>query len=394
MLATLQDVDVAGRTVFVRVDFNVPLDGGRIADETRIRAHLPTIEALSDRRAKIVLASHLGRPKGAPDPALTLEPVAERLKALLGRTVRFIPAVAGPEVDAAVRTLREGEILLLENVRFHPGETKNDPELSAAWAAWTDVYVGDAFGSAHRAHASTVGIAERAPQAVAGLLMEREIRMLTRVLEAPERPFVAIVGGAKIKDKIGVLKNLLAKADAVLVGGGMANTLLFAEGASLGASLLEPEAVDVARALLDEARALGKPLMLPEDVVVADRFSADARTDVADARAVPDGWQALDIGPRTRERFREVILGAKTVVWNGPMGVFELPPFAEGTRAIAEAVAASGAMSVVGGGDSVAALNETGLKDRITHVSTGGGATLEFLEGKTLPGVAVLMRRP
>ncbi|CAM3355160.1 phosphoglycerate kinase [Hydrogenibacillus schlegelii] len=394
MLATLQDVDVAGRTVFVRVDFNVPLDGGRIADETRIRAHLPTIEALSDRRAKIVLASHLGRPKGAPDPALTLEPVAERLKALLGRTVRFIPAVAGPEVDAAVRTLREGEILLLENVRFHPGETKNDPELSAAWAAWTDVYVGDAFGSAHRAHASTVGIAERAPQAVAGLLMEREIRMLTRVLEAPERPFVAIVGGAKIKDKIGVLKNLLAKADAVLVGGGMANTLLFAEGASLGASLVEPEAVDVARALLDEARALGKPLMLPADVVVADRFSADARTDVADARAVPDGWQALDIGPRTRERFREVILGAKTVVWNGPMGVFELPPFAEGTRAIAEAVAASGAMSVVGGGDSVAALNETGLKDRITHVSTGGGATLEFLEGKTLPGVAVLMRRP
>ena len=387
---TIRDVDVRGRKVLVRVDFNVPLEDGRVADDTRIRAALPTIQYLLDHGAAVILMSHLGRPKGQPNPKYSLRPVAEHLSALLGKPVKFSPEPVGPQAEALARDLKPGEVLLLENTRFHPGERKNDPEFArqlAALAGPDGIFVNDAFGSAHRAHASVVGVAQYLP-AVAGFLMEKELDFLGRLLTAPERPFVAILGGAKISDKIGVIRSLLQKADKLLIGGGMANTFLKAQGYEVGDSLVEEEALEEAKALLAEGQ---DKLVLPVDAVIADRFAADAERKVVPVDQVPQGWRILDIGPETVARFKAELQGAKTVFWNGPMGVFEFPTFAEGTFAIARALAElEGAVTVIGGGDSVAAVKQAGVADKITHISTGGGASLEFVEGKELPGVAVL----
>lgn len=386
---TVRDIDVAERRVFVRVDFNVPLEGGRITDDHRIVAALPTITYLLDHKAAVILASHLGRPKG-PDPALRMDPIAARLGELLHRPVRKLDDCVGPAVEAAVSAMRPGDVVLLENLRFHPEEEANDPAFARALARLADVYVNDAFGTAHRAHASTVGIAAFLP-AVAGLLMERELTYLGKVLENPQRPLVVILGGKKVEDKIGVIRNLLRLAQTMLVGGGMCYTFLRAAGARIGASLCEEEKVDLARELMQEAARRDVRFMLPLDVVVAERVAADAPTQTVDARAIPDGWIGVDIGLRTVAAFGAAISGAATILWNGPMGIFEIPSFAEGTRAIAKAVAESCAESIVGGGDTAAAVERFGYADKITHVSTGGGASLEFMEGKTLPGVAVLM---
>ncbi|MCS7235484.1 MAG: phosphoglycerate kinase [Armatimonadota bacterium] len=389
-MRTIRDVDVAGRRVLVRVDFNVPLDEqGRVTDDRRIRESLPTVLDLVHRGAVVVLMSHLGRPGGRVVEELRMAPVGERLSQLLGRPVRVLPDCVGPEVEAAVAQMQPGEVALLENLRFHPGEEANDPEFAAALARLGDVYVNDAFGTAHRAHASTVGVARHLP-AVAGLLMEKEIRYLSRLLHNPEHPFVAVLGGKKVSDKIGVLHNLLERVDAVLVGGGMAYTFLKAAGYPVGRSVVEEDKVDLARALVERARARGVEFLLPEDVVVAERPAADAPRRVVPAHEIPEGWMGLDIGPATARRFTEVIRGARLVVWNGPMGVFEVEPFAEGTRAVAEAVTRCPGTKVVGGGDTAAAVEQFGLLERFDHVSTGGGATLEFLEGKELPGIRVL----
>jgi len=387
---TLRDVDVKGRRVLVRVDFNVPLEGGAVSDDTRIRAALPTIRHLIDAGAKTVLCSHLGRPKGKPDPAYTLAPVAVRLGELLDRAVRFAPDCVGAAVQDLVASMKPGDVLLLENLRFHAEEERNDPAFARALAALADVYVNDAFGSAHRAHASTAGVAAHLP-AVAGFLMERELDFLGRALADPVRPFVAILGGAKVSDKIAVIENLLGKVDALLVGGGMANTFLKAQGREIGKSLVENDKLGVAEKLLREA---GAKLVLPVDAVIADRFEAGAERRTVDVASVPPGWLILDIGPRTIATFTERLRGAKTVIWNGPMGVFEMAPFAAGTFAVARALAGlAGATTIVGGGDSAAAVEQAGVAEKITHVSTGGGASLEFLEGKELPGVAVLEDR-
>jgi phosphoglycerate kinase len=389
-MRTLDDLDVQGKRVLVRVDYNVPLDEhGRITDDTRIRATLPTIRALLDRGAAVVLMSHLGRPRGKPNPSMSLRPVAARLSELLGRPVKMLDDCVGPAVEAAVKALAPGEVALLENLRFHGEEEANDPAFARQLAALGDVYVNDAFGAAHRAHASTEGVARLLPSA-AGLLMQREVEALSRVLHQPEPPVVIILGGAKISDKIGVIRNLLGRANAILIGGGMANTFLKAQGREIGRSLVEPDKVAEARQLLDEAAARGVTLALPVDVVVAPQVSADAPRRTVPVDQVGADDLILDIGPRTVEAFRAHIAGAKTIVWNGPAGVFEVEPFAAGTRAIARAVADSGAFSLVGGGDSVAAIEQAGLADRISHVSTGGGAALEFLEGQALPGVKVL----
>jgi phosphoglycerate kinase len=386
---TIRDVELHGQRALVRVDFNVPLKNGKVVDDTRIRAALPTLQYLSQHGASIALCSHLGRPKEGPDPQYSLAPVAAHLESLIGRPVQFVGTLVGLEAEAAASTLAPGATLLLENTRFEPGETKNDPALAAGLARLGSLYVNDAFGSAHRAHASTEGVAHLLP-AVAGFLMEKELTYLGKVMQATERPFVAILGGAKISDKIGVVQSLLRRVDRLLIGGGMGNTFLAAGGVAMGDSLVEEDALESARAILETA---GDRLMLPTDVVAANAFAPEAALQTIALGDVPSGWRAMDIGPETVRRFTEVLASAKLVVWNGPMGVFEMAPFAEGTFAIARALAAGTATTIVGGGDSAAAVAQAGLTDRITHVSTGGGATLELLEGKVLPGVAALQDR-
>ncbi len=384
---TIRDIQWSGKRALVRCDFNVPLDKEQhITDDRRITEALPTIRYLIEHGAVVVLCSHLGRPKAKPQDDLRLAPVAQRLSELLARPVKMLGDSVGPEVEAAVKAAKPGDVLLLENLRFHGEEEKNVPEHARALAALGDVYVNDAFGAAHRAHASTVGVAAYLP-AVAGLLMEKELNFLGSALEDPERPFVAILGGAKISDKIAVVENLLAKADSVLIGGGMANTFLKAKGLEMGDSLVEADSLPTAAALLKKG---GDKLLLPVDAVVADRFAADAAHKVVPVDKVQPGWRILDIGPKTVANYAARVAAAKTVVWNGPMGVFEMDPFAVGTFDVARAVAKSGAVSIVGGGDSAAAVEKAGLADQITHISTGGGASLEFLEGKELPGVAAL----
>jgi len=382
----VSDIDVKGKKVLVRVDFNVPIKDGVVSDDTRIRAALPTISYLLDHGAGVILCSHLGRPKDGPDPKYTMRPTAEYLSRLLNRPVAFSEEAVGPVAEAAARSLKPGEVLVLENTRFYPGETKNDPHVAQQLAALADIYVNDAFGSAHRAHASTEGVARLLP-AVAGFLMEKEIKYLGQAIENPKRPFVAILGGAKIGDKIGVIRNLLKKADLVLIGGGMANTFFKAQGYPVGDSLVDEESLDTARQLLAEGQSR---LRLPKDVVLANSFEDSAERKTIEMGPIQDGWRIMDIGPETVASFGKSIQGAGTIVWNGPMGVFEFPNFAQGTFGIARAVAESSAVSIVGGGDSVAAINQSGLGAKITHISTGGGASLEMLEGLVLPGVAVL----
>jgi phosphoglycerate kinase len=383
------DLDVKGKKVLVRVDFNVPIKDGKVTDDTRITAALPTIQYLLDNGAAVILCSHLGRPKEGPDPAYSMKPVAEHLATLISVPVKFAEDCIGPVAEKAAAELKPGEVLVLENTRFHPEETKNDPAMAKALASLADLYVNDAFGSAHRAHASTAGVAEYLPSA-AGFLMEKEIRYLGNAIANPVRPFVAILGGAKISDKIGVINNLLTKADKILIGGGMANTFLAAKGYQMGDSLVEPEVLGQAKELLEKSS--GK-LVLPVDLVIADAFDAEANKKVIPVGDVPAGWRVLDIGPETVKAFGAEIAAAGTVVWNGPMGVFEFPRFAEGTYGVAKAVANSKAISIIGGGDSVAAINQSGLSDKITHISTGGGASLEMLEGLELPGVALLSEK-
>lgn len=383
---TIEDLDVHDKRVLVRVDFNVPLREEAVADDTRLRAALPTLSYLIEGGARSVLCSHLGRPKGRVDPALSLKPVARRLGELLGQEVAFAEDCVGEAAEAAVERLQSGGILLLENTRFHPEEKANDPGFAQQLSRLADLYVNDAFGSAHRAHASTEGVAHHLPSA-AGYLMTREIENLNRAVQNPMHPYVAILGGAKISDKIGVVRSFLDRADQLLIGGGMANTFLAAEGYDMAESLVEVEVIDKAREILQEAA--GK-LLLPSDLVVADAFEEEAEKKTVRPDSIPRGWRALDIGPETVETFRGALQGAKMVVWNGPMGVFEFPPFAQGTRRVAEEVASLEAVTIIGGGDSAAAVNQAGLADRMTHVSTGGGASLAVLEGKTLPGLAAL----
>lgn len=390
MLRTIEGLDVKGKRVFVRVDYNVPLDeNGNIRDDSRIRASLPTLRYLQDRGAALILASHLGRPKGKVVPEMSLRPVARALENLLGRPVEMAPDCTGNEVKSMAEALCPGEVLLLENLRFHPEEEQNDPGFSKELASLADVYVNDAFGTAHRAHASTEGIARHIP-AYAGFLMKKEIESLKKLLENPERPFIAVIGGAKVSDKIGVLRNLLHRVDALLIGGGMANTFLLAQGLGVGKSLSEPDFVSVAREVMTEAAKTGKDLLLPEDLVIAAAPKAGEPARVVPKDRIPADAMALDIGPGTRKLFSTKIGQARTVFWNGPMGVFEVEPFRGGTLEVAAAVAGVNGFTVVGGGDSVAALEMAGLSSKIGHVSTGGGASLEFLEGKELPGVRIL----
>lgn len=383
---TIEDIDVSGKKVLVRVDFNVPIRDGTVGDDTRIQAALPTLEYLLEHKATLILCSHLGRPKGELQPEFSLEPVSERLSQLLKRQVIFAKDCIGPVAEKAASQLKQGEVLLLENTRFHAGEKKNDPEMAKQLASLADLFVNDAFGTAHRAHASNVGVAQYLPS-VAGFLMEKEIIYLGQAIADPKRPFIAILGGAKISDKIGVIKNLLGKADQVLIGGGMANTFFKAEGYPIGDSLVEEDALGTARELLDQAN---NRLRLPVDVVIGDKFAEDADHMTMNMGPIPDGWRILDIGPESIKNFSKPILEAGTIVWNGPMGVFEFPEFAKGTTGIAEIVAESEATSIIGGGDSVAAIKQAGLADKVTHISTGGGASLEMLEGKVLPGMAAL----
>jgi len=383
---TVRDINVKGKKVLERVDFNVPLKDGKVDDDTRIVAALPTIKYLLEQGAAVILCSHLGRPKGGPDPKFSLKPVADYLGGLLGKPVAFVDDCVGPKAEAAAKALKPGDVLVLENTRFHPSEEKNDLELAKGMAALADIFVNDAFGSAHRAHSSTEGVAHFLP-AVSGFLMEKEIKYLGQAIDNPKRPFVAILGGAKISDKIGVIKNLLTKADAVLIGGAMANTFFKAQGYETGKSLVEDTALDTAKELL----ALGgNKLRLPVDMVLGDKLDDTAEVKTMAVANVPEGWSILDVGPETVKAYSKVIKGAGTVVWNGPMGLFEVAKFAAGTMGIAKAVADSGAISVIGGGDSVSAIQKSGLADKITHISTGGGASLEMLEGLVLPGVAAL----
>jgi phosphoglycerate kinase len=387
---SVRDAAVAGRRALVRVDFNVPLEGGRVGDDTRIRAALPTIELLRERGAAVILVSHLGRPKGKVVPELSLRPVAERLSELIDAEVALAPAVRGEEVEAIASGLEAGDLLLLENVRFEQGETENDPGLADALASLADLYVDDAFGAAHRAHASTEGVAHRLP-AYAGLLLQREVSELTAVVESPRRPLVVVLGGAKVSDKVGVIDRFLEVADRILIGGAMCFSFFRAQGIATGDSLVEEEGVKLAEEALRRAESSDCELLLPVDLVLGESFDAETERRESDSVEVPDGWMGLDVGPRTAERYADEIAAAGTVLWNGPMGAFELAPFAAGTRRVAEAVATAAATTVVGGGDSVAALHEFGLAEKVDWVSTGGGASLELLEGKKLPGVEALI---
>ena len=389
-MKTLRDLDdVDGKRVLVRVDFNVPLDNGAVGDDTRIRAALPTIEELRRRGARLVLVSHLGRPKDR-DPALSMRPVADRLDELTEANVKLAPAVVGDDVRALTEELSRGDVLVLENVRYEPGETRNDPALADALAELADAYVNDAFGTAHRAHASTEGVAHRISNHAAGLLLEREVRTLTGLLDKPERPLVTVLGGAKVSDKLAVIERFLVVADMILIGGAMCFPFLVSGGHSIGSSLCAEEDVELAERLLASLDADNAKLELPSDLLLADRFAADAETRELDGVDVPDGWMGVDIGPRTSAAYAAEIDRAGTVFWNGPMGAFELEPFAAGTRAIADAIANAPGTTVVGGGDSAAAMQSFGMADRVTHLSTGGGAALELIEGRTLPGVEAL----
>lgn len=387
---SVKDVDLKGKRVFCRVDFNVPMKDGHVTDETRIKAALPTINYLIDQGAKVILASHLGRPKGQVVEELRLTPVAERLSTLLGRNVSKAEEAYGETVKAAVDHMDDGDVLLLENVRFYAGEEKNDPELAKAFADLADIYVNDAFGAAHRAHASTEGIAHYVP-AVSGLLMEKELDVLGNALSNPERPFTAIIGGAKVKDKIEVIDNLLDKVDNLIIGGGLAFTFVKAQGHDIGKSLLEEDKIELAQSFIKKAEEKGVKFLMPVDAVVADRFAEDAEAKTVSIEEIPSEWMALDIGPETANLYSDVIQSSKLVIWNGPMGVFEMDKFAGGTRAVAEALAeANDTYSVIGGGDSAAAVEKFHFADRMSHISTGGGASLEFMEGKDLPGVVAL----
>lgn len=387
---SIKDINVNGKKVFVRVDYNVPMDEQlNITNDTRIRATLPTLNYLLEQNAALVIACHLGRPKGERVAKFSVEPVAKRLAELIGKEVKFASDCVGPEAEKAAAALKPGEILLLENLRYHKEEEKNDPAFSKQLAALADVAVNDAFGVSHRAHASVEGITKYI-ETVAGFLMEKEIKFVGQTVANPERPFVAIIGGAKVSDKIGVISNLLEKVDTLIIGGGMAHTFDAAKGYEIGKSICEPDKYALALDLLKQAEAKGVNIVLPVDLVIADKFAPDANTKIVDVDKVDPEWQALDSGPKTSELYAAALKDAKTVIWNGPMGVFEMDAFAKGTEAVAQAVADSSAVSIVGGGDSIAALKKTGLSDKITHISTGGGATLEFLEGKVLPGIAAL----
>lgn len=386
---TIRDVDVQGKRVLMRVDFNVPMQDGTITDDRRIRAALPTIKHAIEAGGKVILMSHLGRPKGKPDDAFRLDPVAKRLSELLGQPVQKVDDCIGADVEQAVAKLEPGDVLLLENVRFYAQETDNDPEFAKALAALGDIFVNDAFGTAHRAHASTTGVADYLP-AVSGFLMEKELEFLGGAVEEPKRPFVAILGGAKVKDKIAVIESLLNKVDTLIIGGGMAYTFLKAQGYEVGNSLLDGERLEFCRSIMAKAEEKGVELLLPVDVVVAKEYGPDAEHKVVSSREMPADWEGLDIGPETAKRFSAAVKDAGTVVWNGPMGVFEFEAFAKGTLSVAQALADSSAVTIIGGGDSAAAVEQMGLADKMTHVSTGGGASLEFLEGKVLPGVAAL----
>jgi 3-phosphoglycerate kinase len=389
---TVKDVDLSGKRVLLRCDFNVPQDKqtGEITSDKRIVASLPTIKYLLEKGARVIACSHLGKPKGEVVEGLSLARVAKRLSELLGKDVAFASDVAGPDSLAKAAALKDGEIMLIENVRFEKGETKNDAEFSKKLAQLGEIYVSDAFGSVHRAHSSTTGVADFLP-AYAGFLVEKELSIMGKALDDPKRPFVSVLGGAKVSDKIGVIENLIDKADTIIIGGGMAYTFLRSQGLEVGKSLLEEDKLDLAKQLMKKAADKGVKFLLPVDTAIADRFAADAEKRIVDSDKIPADWQGLDIGPKTIELFRAALSGAGTVVWNGPMGVFEFPAFAEGTKAMAQAIANSGAVTIVGGGDSAAAVEQLGFADRITHISTGGGASLEFLEGIELPGVASLL---
>ena len=389
---TLKDLPLEGKRVLIRVDFNVPLKAGKVTDATRIQASLPTIRYALERNARVILMSHLGRPDGKVVEELRMKPVAAELQKLIGRPVQTVNDCVGPEAEAAAARLKPGEILLLENLRFHPEEEKNDPAFSKALARLGDCYVNDAFGTAHRAHASTAGVADSLP-AAAGFLLEKELEALGAVLHNPQRPYWLILGGAKVSDKIKLIDHLIDQVDGILIGGGMQYTFFTAQGIGVGNSPVEKDHLTTAKNILAKAKQKGVEVHLPLDHVIADKFAADAQRRTTEKPGVPDGWEGMDIGPKTAADFAKALQGAKTILWNGPLGVFEMGPFAAGTRVVAQAVAASGAVSVVGGGDTAAAITQFGLADRMTHVSTGGGASLEFLEGRALPGVAALAKR-